>query len=74
MRRHALEEHVPALQGPFSWVSAEGEAESLLHFAQSDNTAVDLCTLRCALGARMWSSGWSPLRSVDGNSSKAEMY
>ena len=51
MRQHALEEHVPALQGPFPLASADGEADSLLHFAQSEDTAVDLCALRCALTA-----------------------
>ncbi len=48
VRQHALEEHVPALQGPFSLASAEGKAESLLRFAQDEEAAVDLCTLRCA--------------------------
>ena len=51
VRQHALEEHVPALQGPFSLSSAEGKAESLLGFAQDEEAAVDLCTLRCALTA-----------------------
>ena len=48
VRQHALEAHVPALQGPFPLESAEGKAENLLSFAQSEDTAVDLCTLRCA--------------------------
>ena len=48
VRQHALEEHVPALQGPFALASAEGKAESLLRFARDKDAAVALCTLWCA--------------------------
>lgn len=49
VRQHALEEHVPKLQGAFPLASAEGIADSLLSFAQSEDSAVSLCALRCVV-------------------------
>ena len=49
VRQHALEEHVPRLQGAFPLASAEGIADSLLSFAQSEDSAVSLCALRCVV-------------------------
>ncbi len=46
VRQHALEEHLPRLQGPFSLASVEGAGDSLLSLAASKDTAVDICTLR----------------------------
>ena len=47
VRQHALEEHVPRLQGTFPLASAEGTADSLLSFAHSEDSAANLCALRC---------------------------
>jgi hypothetical protein len=49
VRQHALEEHVPRLQGPFPLASAEGTADSLLSYARGEDHAVRLCVLRCAV-------------------------
>ncbi len=48
VQRHALDEHVPALQGPLRVQSAEGEVPSFLEWARGDDDeAAALCTIWC---------------------------
>ena len=48
VQQHALEGHAPCMQGPLQMTSAEGPVESLLSLAESGDTCVGMCTLRCA--------------------------